>query len=157
MKDESERAPTEKERWRRLMMAAVDGEISDNDRATLEHALAGDAGLRRELRSFERLREVTSTMTPRRPPPEVWDTYWQGVYRRLERGLAWILVSVGAIVLTVWGVWTWVSELLADTTLPVFVRWSVLVLAAGLAILFVSVVRERWFLQRDDPYKDVVR
>jgi ferric-dicitrate binding protein FerR (iron transport regulator) len=157
VKDESERAPTEKERWRRLMMAAVDGEISAEDRATLDRALARDPGLRREWNAFERLKEVTSAMTPGRPPPEIWDTYWEDVYRRIERGLGWILVSVSAIVLAVWGAWTWVGELLADSTLPPVIRWSVLALAAGLAILFVSVVRERWFLYRDDPYKDVVR
>lgn len=157
MTDERERAPNEKERWRRLMMAAVDGEISAEDRESLERALARDPGLRREWNAFTRLKEVTRTMTPRRPPPEVWETYWEGVYRRTERGLGWILVSVSAIVLTVWGAWTWVGELLSDTTMPPLIRWSILALAAGLVILFISVLRERWFLSRGDPYKDVIR
>ena len=145
------------DRVRQLMMAAVDNEITAEERTELDTALAKDAALRDEWEAFRRLRQVTDTMTVRRPPPETWDSYWEGVYRRFERGLGWILASVGAIVIATWGTWEWVSELMADVQTPLLVRWSVLAMCAGLVILFVSVVRERWFLSRSDPYKDVVR
>ena len=41
--------------------------------------------------------------------------------------------------------------------MPGYVRWGLLALIAGFVILFVSVVRERLFTRKDDPYKDVVR
>ncbi|MDH3734206.1 MAG: zf-HC2 domain-containing protein [Gemmatimonadota bacterium] len=143
--------------FRQLMMAAVDDEISPEERAELDAALAGDPKLRDEWEAFKRLREVTRTMTTREPPAEVWDSYWEGVYRRFERGLGWILVSLSAIVLITWGTWEWVQEILADTELPGFIRWAVLGLAAGLIVLFVSVARERWFARKSDPYKDLIR
>ncbi len=147
----------DEERLRWLMMAAVDGEISGDERVELEDALERAPELRNELEAFRRLKEVTDTMSPRRAPGETWDTYWEDVYRRLERGVAWILVSVSAIVLGTWGLWQVVRDLMADTALPPVIRWSVLALMAGLVILFVSVVRERLFVQKRDPYKDVVR
>lgn len=150
-------ASSPRERARQLMMAAVDDEITQEERDELEAALAGDATLRDEWDAFMRLREVTGGMRVRRPPPEVWESYWEGVYRRVERGLGWILASVGAIVIAAWGTWEWVSELMADVETPILVRWSVLAMCTGLVILFVSVVRERWFLSKSDPYRDVAR
>lgn len=145
------------ERVRHLMMAEVDREISGKARLELESALEADPDLRDELETFRRLKEVTDTMTPLKPPGETWDSYWEHVYRRLERGLGWVLVSLGTITVGTWGLWTLVSEVIRDTTMPVYIRWGMLALLAGLVILFVSVVRERLFMRKSDPYKDVVR
>lgn len=145
------------ERVRHLMMAAVDEEISGEERAELDRAMASDSGLRDEMEAFQRLKEVTDTMTPRRPSGETWDRYWEDVYRRIERGVGWVLISLAVIVLGTWGAWQFVHELLVDRSAPAFIRWSVLALVAGLVILFVSVLRERLFMQRSDPYKDIVR
>ena len=145
------------ERVRQLMMAEVDREISGKGRLELESALEDDPDLRDELETFQRLKEVTDTMTPLKPPGETWDSYWEHVYRRLERGIGWVLVSLGTITVGTWGLWTLVKEVIQDTTMPVYIRWGVLALLAGGVILFVSVVRERLFLQKSDPYKDVVR
>ena len=154
---ESEASPPGAERVRRLMMADVDREISGEGRRELESALKGNPDLLEELETFHRLKEVTDTMTLLKPPQETWDTYWEHVYRRLERGVGWVLVSLGAITAGTWALWNAVSELIRDTTMPASVRWSLLALIAGFVILFVSVVRERLFMQKHDPYKDVVR
>ena len=157
MKSEAGRRPTETERLQQLMMAEVDRELSEDGRAELEAALESDPELRDELESFKKLKEVTDAMTPLRPPGETWDRYWEDVYRRIERGIGWVLVSIGAIIVGTWGSWQFVRQLLGDTTMPGYVRWSVLVLIAGLVILFVSVLRERLFMGKRDPYKDIIR
>ena len=154
---ESNVGPPGDERVRHLMMAEVDQEISGEERRELESALEGNPDLREELETFHRLKEVTDTMTPLKPREETWDTYWEHVYRRLERGIGWVLVSLGTITAGTWALWTAVSELMRDTTMPAYVRWGLLALIAGFVILFVSVVRERLFTQKNDPYKDVVR
>ena len=149
--------PPGDERVRQLMMAELDREISGEGRRELESALDENPGLRDELATYQRLKEVTDTMTPLKPPEETWDSYWEHVYRRLERRIGWVLVSLGTIIVGTWALWTAVSELIRDTTLPAYIRWSMLALVAGFVILFVSVVRERLFMQKKDPYKDVVR
>lgn len=157
MTERTEGHRPDSERVKRLMMEAVDREISAEGLAELNAALADRPELRAELEAFTRVKEVTDTMTRRPPPEEIWDGYWEGVYRRFERGVGWILTSIAAIVLLTWGAWEWSHEILATTTLPIFVRWSILAGAAGLVVLFVSVARERLFVSKGDPYKDVIR
>ena len=96
-------------------------------------------------------------MKPRNPPEQVWDGYWNSVYSRMERGIGWILVSLGAIVVGGWAVWEGTRELIADPTLPGFVKAGILALGFGLVIVAVGVVRHRLFVYRSDPYKDIQR
>ena len=145
------------ERLVRLLMGALDGELSSAEQREFERSLEVDAVLRAEWDRLRRVKEVTDTMKMRKPSGEVWDSYWEGVYRRTERGLAWILVSVGAIVLVSWGLVHWVQDVLADTTVPPLIRWASVALVIGLVILFVSVLREKLHIRKSDPYKDVVR
>ncbi len=147
----------DRERLEQLMMAEVDKEISGEDRAALKTALETNPDLKNELETFRRLKEVTDTMSPLKPPGETWDNYWEDVYRQLERRISWVLISLGTIVLGTWGLWNAVSGLIADRAIPGFVRWSLLALLAGFVILCVSVIRERMFMSKGDPYKDVVR
>jgi anti-sigma factor RsiW len=145
------------ERARHLMMAALDGELSATDHTELERLLDGDPALAAEWRQLQRVREVTKAMSMREPTQEVWEGYWMGVYRRLERGIAWILVSVGAIVLLSWWAWEGLDKLWKDQALPTIVRVGAFAVIAGLVILVVSVVREKLVMRKTDPYKDVVR
>ena len=146
-----------RERARALMMAALDGEISPEDRRQLDALVAESAELAAEWRRLARVREVTSGMTLEQLPQEIWDRYWASVYRRAERGMAWMLVSLGAIVLFAYWLWHAVGALLADTSLPPLVRIAIMAVALGAAILLVSVVREKFFMHRRDPYKEIVR
>lgn len=145
------------ERTRRLMMKALDDELSPGEATELERALAADPALKTEWDRMTRLKEVTSAMTLRPAPDHVWRDYWTSVYRRLERGLGWILLSVGAIVVGTYWVWIGISELVRDTSIPWLVKAGTLTLGVGVVILLVSVVREKVFLGTRQRYKDVER
>jgi len=145
------------ERVRHLMMAALDGELSHAETAELERHMAGDAALRAEWQQLQRVKEVTTTMRLREAPRETWDGYWLGVYQRLERGVAWILVSLGAIIVLSWGAWEGLRELWFDEGLPPLVKAGAVTLVVGVVVLVVSVAREKLFVRRTDPYKDVIR
>lgn len=142
---------------RRLMMGALDGELSSSDETELKRLLEGDPGLEAEWRQLKRLKEVTNTMSLRQPSQEVWEGYWMGVYRRFERGVAWILVSLGAVVLLSWGAWEGLQDLWKDQELPMLVKVGSLALSIGFVVLLVSVVREKFVVRQHDPYKDVIR
>lgn len=150
------RRPTE-DRAARLMMGALDEELSGAEEKELARLLERDPSLAAEWRQLKRTREVTMKMSLRQPPPEVWETYWAGVYRRLERRVAWILVSVGAVIVLSWAGWHALRDALTDPTLPLVVRGGIAALVAGGVVLLVSVLREKIFLARRDPYKDVTR
>lgn len=143
--------------YRDLLMRALDGELDAEEMSAFEALLAQDEELREEWRRLSRAREATMGLELRNPPEEVWDGYWTSVYSRVERGVGWLLLSVGAIVVGSWAVWRWVGALLADTTLPLVVRYGVLAVFFGLVILLVSVVRHRVNVFRTDPYRDIER
>jgi ferric-dicitrate binding protein FerR (iron transport regulator) len=145
------------ERAHQLMMGALDGELDHAEQAELDGLLAATPALQAEWERLKQVKEVTSTMTLRSPPEEVWESYWTSVYHRLERGVGWILASIGAIVLLAYGLWTAAQELMADASIPGFIKAAVFATLLGTAIILVSVAREKWFVYRSDPYKDVKR
>jgi anti-sigma factor RsiW len=146
-----------REQARRMMMAALDGELSSGEREELERLLAQDAELRKEWDRLEKVKEATEGMKYIEPPDEVWDNYWVSAYNRLERGAGWVLLSIGALVMIGYGAWHAVEALLADSDLPGFVKVAVFVIVMGAAILLVSVIREKLFTRRGDRYKGIRR
>lgn len=146
-----------RERARHLMMAALDGEISRQEQEELEGLLSGDADLSEEWERLRRIKEATGMIGLAKPPEEVWGRYWESVYNKVERGIAWILGSVGAILLLSWGAWKGVMALAADPDIPSVVKFGLLSLVIGAVVLFVSVAREKLFTRARDPYREVER
>ena len=140
-----------------LMMAALDGECTEADRRQLDAELAHSPSLQAEWERLQRVKEVTMTIAVARPPDEVWDRYRTSVLHRTERGVAWFLIAMGAAVLGAVGLWRWIEAWLATN-----LRWELKAASAalliGVALLIVSVLRERWHLHRRDAYsKEVLR
>ncbi|MFQ5747699.1 MAG: hypothetical protein ACE5HF_10870 [Gemmatimonadota bacterium] len=77
--------------------------------------------------------------------------------RAPEMGFGWALVSIGVVIVLAYGGWNAVRSLVSTSELPLVVRAGILALLAGLAVLFVSVVRQRLAGRKEDPYKDVDR
>lgn len=148
---------SEQDRRRHLLMAALDGEVSAQERAELDRILAEDSELREEWDRMVRLKEVTGTMSLRQPGDEVWGVYWTSVYNRLERGIGWVLASIGAIVLLSWGAWKAVTGIIANPDMPLPIKLALLALITGGVVLLVSVARERLFMRARDPYREVER
>ena len=145
------------ERAQALMMAALDNELSSVEQAELDRLLSSDENLQKEWERLKAVKEVTGTMTFREPPEEVWDKYWVSVYNRAERSLGWLLFSVGLIGLLAWGGWHSVTALLAESDIPLWTKLAIFAIVVGGGIVFFSVVRERWFTRKHDPYKEVQR
>jgi hypothetical protein len=139
------------------MMAALDNECSSAERRELEEALQLNPELHSEWRELQRVKEVSGMMSVRKPPEEVWSSYWAQVYARNERKVAWLLVSIGAVILLSWGLWQLIINVLGEMGLPDFIKFAIGLLSVGIVVLFVSVVREKLFVNKHDPYKDIER
>lgn len=139
------------------MTKALDGELSRDDQEEFQRLLEGSKDLSEEWNSLRKLKEVTTRMRLSKPPQEAWESYWANVYYRMERGVAWILISLGAIALLTFAGFQAIESLLADTTLTLVVKIALLAVMAGFAILIVSVIREKWFTAKVDKYKEVIR
>jgi hypothetical protein len=140
---------------RELLAGYVDGELSDEEKKAFEEQLARDPALREELAEFRKLQEVTGMVKYADLPDEVWDNYWHNLYRKTERGIGWILVSLGAILLLCFGTYELFSNLYADPKAPLWFKVALTAGAVGFIFLLVSYGRERLFAYNRDRYKEV--
>ena len=142
---------------RKLLAGYVDNELTDEERARVEDALTTDPELRAELEEFRKLKEVTGMMRYADLPSEVWDSYWQSLYRKLERGVGLIIFSLGAIVLLAFGAWEFLRALWITPGNPIWLKLGISAVVLGGIILFVSYARERFFAYKRDRYGEVER
>jgi len=144
--------------FNRLASAYLDGELSDEDRRRFEEHLETCEACRCDLADLQRLTEDLDMMRFKEPGDEELARYWSGVYNRLERGLGWILLSVGAILTLCYGAFKLIEAMIRDPAVSWILKIGVCALIAGLVVLFVSLLRERLVVRKVDRYaKEVER
>ena len=145
------------EEMRPMVSAHVDGELTPDQQKRLEAHLADCEGCRRELAEMQALKQELDMIQFTEPTDTELQRYWSGVYNRLERGVAWVLLSVGAIVLLCYGGFKLVEETIRDPKLEWWVKGGVLAAVFGSAVLFVSLLRERLAVRKTDKYSREVK
>lgn len=70
---------------------------------------------------------------------------------KITRATGWTLFVAGVLV----GVGTFVYHLLADTDMPAHIRFMLMGIYGGLAVLLFSVLRQRLLERNSDKYNDV--
>ena len=136
----------------RMAGAYLDGELSGEERRRFEEHLAACDACTRELAELKRLTEDLNMMRFKEPGDEELERYWAGVYNRLERGIGWVLLSVGAILTLCYGAFTVIEEMIRDPAISVILKVGVCALIAGLVVLFMSLLRERLVVRKVDRY-----
>lgn len=145
------------EKFEFLISGLLDGELDAAEEQLLkEHLLVCDS-CRKKHEELLRLKEVTDSVRFKDLPEEIWAGYWKSIYSRIERGLGWILLSVGAVILIAFGFYEFLSQLFADPEVSLLVKIGVSALGLGVIILLVSITRERIFAYRRDRYREVQR
>jgi predicted anti-sigma-YlaC factor YlaD len=140
-----------------LMMAYLDNELNEEQRRAFEAHLASCSECAKDMKEFRRLKQMTDNVAFVEPEDRIWEQYWGSVYNRIERGTGWILFSVAAIAFLIYGGFELIKNIIEDPTIRILMKVGLLALLGGLAILFVSVLRERVFFWTRDRYKDVRR
>ena len=138
-----------------LLMGFLDGELDGKDLAAVRAHLDGCASCRNEEAAYRRLGEMTDEIEFIEPTETEWRAHWQSIYNRLERGAAWILLSIGAVVLILYGLFRLCADFLLDGGQPMLLRIGVGAGTAGFVVLAVSVARERIRLYRVDRYEEI--
>ena len=145
------------EQWKPLLAGYMDGELTRAESDRLKGHLSHCSECREDLVHLGELKEVTDRMKHEHLPDAFWDQYWLGIYNRMEKGLAWVLLSVGGALLLGFGLWELVNEFLLNSEVAFIPRLGTGILIAGVAVLTVSLARERIRTWRTDPYKEVKR
>ena len=139
--------------YKDLMMGYLDNELSDEQKRRFEKHLTGCSECMDELEEFRKLKAITDEVTLVEPEDRMWQDYWDGIYNRIERSVGWIVFSVAAILLTIYGGFKLIEELIKDPTIGMLLKAGLLTLIVGLAILFVSVLRERFIFGKKTGIK----
>jgi len=143
--------------YKDLMMGYLDNELSNEQRNRFEEHLAGCPECADELKEFQKLKAITDEVTLVEPEDKLWQDYWTGIYNRIERDIGWIIFSVSAILLSIYGGFKLIEEIISDATVGMLLKIGLIALVVGLAILFVSVLRERIYFWSKDRYRNVRR
>lgn len=145
----------EHEKLKELISVYFDGEIEASQRRLVEDHLKRCPECKREFDEMARFEEVMGKMTLKKPPEEAWKVYWSSVYNRLERQIGWILLSIGAIIVLFFTGYHLLRGIIEDVTTPLILKVGILALLGGLVVLFVSVLRERIFVNKRERYKEI--
>lgn len=137
-----------------MLSGYVDNELTAAERRRAEAHLEHCGACRKVLEEMEQLTAVTAPMRVAEPPEEVWETFLDNVYNRLERRTGWVFFLFGAMALSAFALYHYVYD---PWTSPVNKALFALPIS-GLAVLFVSVWRQRLFVAKTDRYsRDVKR
>jgi len=134
-------------------MRLLDGELDRDEKTQYEAHVRECSDCRDELASLGRIVGFTDELRFRTPDDEFWEGYWDNVYRRSERRFGFLFVIGGVVAMLLYAIVQAVRS-------PEFLSYegiSVTIILVGLAVIFISVARERYHESRNDPYKGVRR
>jgi len=138
-----------------LISSFYDGELDEEQKKLVKNHLQECSECRKEFEEMGRFEEVMSQMALKKPPKEAWQMYWTSVYNRLERGIGWILFSIGAIILLFFGGYKLVEGIIQDASVPLILKIGILSVLGGLVVLLVSLLREQLFVRKRERYKEI--
>jgi anti-sigma factor RsiW len=143
--------------YKGLMMGYLDNELNEQEKKMFTEHLDQCPDCKKELAEFTEIKQLADEVALTEPTDELWQQYWKNIYNRFERTLGWILVSVAAVILLIYGGFKLIEKIIQDPTVDVVLKVGLVALIGGLAILFVSVLKERLCFRKKDPYKDIRR
>ncbi|MCD6532044.1 zf-HC2 domain-containing protein [bacterium] len=135
----------------------LDGELDQKTRQMVEEHIKECPQCAAELEEMRKIREVLGKMETEKLPDIYWRTYWSNIYNRIERAIGWILLSIGVILLSAWGIFQILRQFFTDPTVSIVVKISVAALVLGVIVLLVSLIRERIFALRHERYTKIER
>ena len=137
-------------------MKAVDNELTSDEKREVDELIKNNEEFRNELEKFRMVKTETEKLRLKDPPIEKWDEYWTNIYYRFERNIAWVMLSISAVILISFAFYQITIDLIS-AEMPLFLKFAIFAGIIGFVILFVSVARERFVLRKSDKYKDIIR
>ena len=138
-----------------LLQGYIDGELSPAEQEQVQREIEDSPECRAIYREFLAFKNFTTGIQIKTPDGMRWENYMNSLYARIERGTGWILFSLGAIILLSYGAYAFITSLIKDSDVPLLVKTGIFSAAAGLVILFVSIIRERILDRKTDVYKEI--
>ncbi len=145
------------EKFIMLVEKYFSGEISEREKSELNMMIEENPVLKNEFSEQKKIKEVLNNMKLKTPSNEFWDDYWTGLYNKFERRLAWIVISLGALIILGYSSFKIVENFMTDKTTPLVLKYGIALLIFGFLILLFSLIREKLFVSNNDKYKEIKR
>jgi hypothetical protein len=139
------------------IMAYLDNELSDSEINTVKQHLDECPDCSKKYESLNKVKEITGEMKFKKLPEMYWDEYWSHVYNKIERGLSWIFISIGAIIILTFAAWNALAKLINNSQISTILKTGIFIFIIGMVILIVSILREKLMIKKVDKYKEVER
>ena len=141
------------EKLRPLLSGLLDGELPPQEAAEVNDALTRSAALREEYEQLCSMDEKLKHLSMIEPADEVAERIWNSPYHRLARDAGVWLIVGGYLALLAYGLYAIAT---ADDG-PVLPRIATFAIFGGIAMLLITLIRERVTTHKTDPYKDIKR
>lgn len=135
----------------------LNNDLSPDEKSEFELIINSDNKLKEDFEEQLKINEALRKMHLKNPSKETWDGYWLGIYNRLERGLAWIAISIGALIVFGFAAVNIADAIVKDTSSPFILKVGLGALFFGGLVLLFSVIREKFFTHKKDKYKEIQR
>ena len=134
-----------------LVSGYIDGELTQQQRQRVELHCESCEACRQELDQLKQLRDDVGKSRLSEYGEDKWRETMDDPATKTIRGLGWILLiggllAIGGIVLLAF---------LTDPTIELHMKLIIGAIYGGLAILLISVLRQRLIERKTDKYKDV--
>ena len=131
------------------LMRFLDGEITPEERAVVEHYLETSSELRREVAICRSLKEDRRDLSF---VPHEGQAVWSRIRSRNTVGTGWVLTGFGLVGWAGYGSWAYVNSPQA-----LMMKLATGGIAIGILVLLAHVIWERLREYRTDPYRNVHR
>lgn len=130
-------------------MRLLDGELPAERQAAVRAHLDACTECRRDFVIYQRMKgELQAMAMETGAGPSLWDA----VSRRLFRPTGWLLILAGAVALSAWGVYSWIT-----TPEELWTKLATGAVVIGFALLLLSAILDRVVALRTDRYREIER
>ncbi|MCK5004251.1 MAG: zf-HC2 domain-containing protein [Candidatus Aminicenantes bacterium] len=139
--------------YKNLMMGLMDNELTEEESINLNKHLIRCSSCRDEYSLLSETSAKLEGMVLKEPDDKILDKVWKSPYSRFARKAGLIMVILGWLIMMLYSAY----ELLFIKETDSIPGFAFVIILTGLAILFITVLRDRIKTYKTDPYKEVDR
>ena len=134
-----------------LLSGYLDREITQQQRQQVDVHCENCEACRKELSELREMRERVGSARLSDTSADGWREDMNDTTVRTTRGIGWLLFVGAMMIIAAIGIY----EFVIDSSINTFMKLLIGGMYLGLALLFVSVLRQRLIERKTDKYKDV--
>lgn len=134
-----------------LLSGYIDGELTQQQRQLVNLHCDGCETCRVELARLKELRERIGNASLSEVGEDKWRETMDDSTVQITRGIGWLIFIIGLLAIAGIGLFTFIFT----NEMPVWTKLIMVGIYGGLALLLISVLRQRLIERKTDKYKDV--